>query len=96
MNRTAIPVNKIELEMIRVLLQGTREDLRLSNPEDKDEVSIELSLDEVKYLFDHMDILIGGQETDQGDWVRASEWRKAKSPLIAKLRPLVFRMIPHP
>lgn len=88
----SIEVTKVELEMIRVLLQGTRDDLHYDG---KEAISINLSASEVKYIFDHIETLIESLEADHGDWIRASEYRKAKSPLIAKLRPFVFGLIPQ-
>lgn len=38
-----------------------------------------------------IDEAIKGQETDQGDWLRAKEWRDAKGDLINKLRQLILR-----
>lgn len=95
MKKTSVVVNKIELEMIAIILQGTRPDLQWSHHEGKQLVTIELSAFEVNYVFENVEWLIESYETDQGDWARASGYRSAKNSLISKLRPFVFGIVPQ-
>lgn len=54
--------------------------------------TIDLTQQEAGIIAHRIEKLIQAQETDQGDWLRAKEYRDAKSGLIKKLRGVILRL----
>lgn len=51
---------------------------------------VNISADQANIIAMNFEELISFNESDHGDWIRATEWRAAKSELLNKLRRVVI------